>query len=263
MQSFEFLFYFSDFSESLYFYNNNVYPLVLKVGGLEYAMFSSDAKDKQKMEKLRVKYSISLADARKLFGYTIEGMTEKEAYEKILRGDQSATNQYWISHMRNALKNKTVTANIDYFYDEAQKPAIIVAEPMIKTIDGEYYRLNQFEKIADENGFTVPIFDDFLETLAKISLDYVILKIPYKTMNIGVLEKIKEKMKNSQVILSLSVENCKKCRKNIEKYITKSKELGLLILVKNVDPSDTDLGLLSSSNPIYWRQQKAKGRKRL
>lgn len=243
------------YSEVLYFYGNSAFPLQLKVSGVGYAMFTSDAKDKGKMKEFKKKYSLSLEEARLMFGYTMDGLSEEKAFQKIKNsGNKENGTIYWLNNIRNALKKHSFAGTFDVFIDREKNPLFIRSEALIVLEGGDEYKVTDFEDIASENGYIPSIFEEFLNFILSKNIKNTALKIPKALIGEGIVSTIKEKRnKRFSYSLCISYQDCK--NKNVRdlaiKFSKKAQEEGFGVILEEIDFFNADLELINQIKPTY------------
>lgn len=244
------------YSEFMYLCNNVATILLCKVSGLEYALFTSDASDKTKIAEFEKKYALSYSNARKMFGYTIEGNTEYQALKKVKEGDMSSNEIYWIGKLKTAIRENKVDFVYTKYYDRFGDVFTYYTSPIIRyeTEDGSESSIifSQIEEIASKQGLAPAIFSAYVHKIKEIGIKKFCIQIPKSLVDSGTIKRLQNSFSNDEeVIMTIDSSYIDKKGNKTSSFFEEAKSKGFKLLVNNVESKTIELGAIASLAPNF------------
>lgn len=257
------------YNELLIDYSGAQFVALLKLSADDYWTFTSDPKDRAKIDEVINTKGLKSVDAIWYLARKQEGMKEEEiAYKLAQRQNKGKKSLDWDEFFSNSLYNNTIKVVKQNIYDLSLENEKVVGHELLMKIEyeGVIYPNNFFKSVAKDKGVYIDLSKVFIE---KCFTFVKTLKGRDEKISINLdIEEIKnDKFKEFLFDAIINLGNCKnklifdftldyETKENLEillKFSKTLKELGVEIAFDNIDFSQLDIRTLIEIKPSQYK----------
>ena len=146
------------YGEFLFKQGDLVIPARLKATALEYALATTNPRDRVIREGIMQRLGLTTSEALFVFAEThVNKNSEEEALKDLSKRNQHMNSKYWIGKLHTAIRKSLITPYIQPIHD--QNNNVIMLETLMRLVDedGKIYSPKLFDDLAKKKGLFIQL----------------------------------------------------------------------------------------------------------